>query len=213
MRETAEATANSRLSSVRGWRTLGRQILTEVEVTKPIEPVLPPPPPGSCRGSVEGMLPAAWTRATAHRSNAGREGAGCHLAPRLPTAVRRLVMDRRLSGRRRQEWWRWSGDRLAGLRGGGVEDASWTTLLQLQGGNACPGVRAGAPVTKPSRSRHSHRDLRRQYGLPGNPPGWPNRADIAAGRSRLASVFAAAWTEPLPDLRPMGSISLQDCRQ
>ncbi|KAF0298749.1 Leucine-rich PPR motif-containing protein, mitochondrial [Amphibalanus amphitrite] len=47
---TAEASAPSRLSSVRGWRTLGRQMLAEVEVTAPIEPVLPPRIPPWERG-------------------------------------------------------------------------------------------------------------------------------------------------------------------
>ncbi|KAF0308789.1 Retrovirus-related Pol polyprotein from type-1 retrotransposable element R1 4 [Amphibalanus amphitrite] len=50
LRRTAEASAPSRLSSVRGWRTLGRQMLAEVEVTAPIEPVLPPRIPPWERG-------------------------------------------------------------------------------------------------------------------------------------------------------------------
>ncbi|KAF0309815.1 Retrovirus-related Pol polyprotein from type-1 retrotransposable element R1 4 [Amphibalanus amphitrite] len=50
LRRTAEASAPPRLSSVRGWRTLGRQMLAEVEVTAPIEPVLPPRIPPWERG-------------------------------------------------------------------------------------------------------------------------------------------------------------------
>ena len=42
LRGTAETTAPSRLSSVWGWRTLGRQMLAKAEVTPPIKPVLPP---------------------------------------------------------------------------------------------------------------------------------------------------------------------------
>ena len=42
LHETAETTAPSRLSSVRGWRTLGRQMLAEAEATPLLEPELPP---------------------------------------------------------------------------------------------------------------------------------------------------------------------------
>ena len=42
LRDTAEASAPSRLASVRGWRELGRQMLAEAEITAPMEPVLPP---------------------------------------------------------------------------------------------------------------------------------------------------------------------------
>ena len=50
LHETAEATAPSRLSSVRGRRTLCRQMLAEAEVTLPIEPILPPRIPPWERG-------------------------------------------------------------------------------------------------------------------------------------------------------------------
>ena len=58
LRETAEASVPSRLSSVRGWWKLGRQMLAEAEITLPIEPVLPP---ASHRGSAEATSPSAWT--------------------------------------------------------------------------------------------------------------------------------------------------------
>ena len=53
LRETAEAKAPAWLSSVRGWRTLGRQITAEANVTSTIEPVLPSCiPPWECGGDV-----------------------------------------------------------------------------------------------------------------------------------------------------------------
>ena len=55
LRETAEATAPLRLL-VRGWRTLGRQMLAEAEPVLPIEPVLPPHIPPWERG---GTSPSA----------------------------------------------------------------------------------------------------------------------------------------------------------
>ena len=66
LRQTAEATAPSRLSSVRGWRTLGHQMMAEAEVTPPLEPVLPPRiPPWERGGDVTFRLDVGPLRAGA----------------------------------------------------------------------------------------------------------------------------------------------------
>ena len=57
LRKTAEATAPERLKSVRGWRTLGRQSLTEAGVPLEVEPLLPPRiPPWTSGGDVSFQL-------------------------------------------------------------------------------------------------------------------------------------------------------------
>ena len=135
LRETAEATAPSRLSSVRGWQTKGRQMLAEAEVTPPIEPILPPRiPPWEHGGDVSFRLHVGLLRVGATQEEKVRSA-----TQHLSSTVRRLALDGWLSGRRRQEWWLWSGDHMAVRRGGGVEDSSWTALLQLQRGDIRPG--------------------------------------------------------------------------
>ena len=68
-----------------------------------------------------------------------------------------------------------------GWGGGGAEDTGRATLLQLSSSDAGPGVWAGGPAQQPPRMGRSHRDLHRQHGLPGYPPGGAYRADIATG--------------------------------
>ena len=53
-------------------------------------------------------------------------------------------------------------------------------------------------------------DLHGPYGLPGNPPGGPDRADVATGHSSLTSALAAVSSGKPPDPRSVGAITLRD---
>ena len=130
LRVVAEAEVPSRLSSVRGWRTVGQEACREAGVEAPVEPVVPPriPPWMDC-SAVTFDLEAGERPPPGDRAERRREGAAFHLAS-LPQCAT----------------WAWTdGSAEGGVKNGGTGvhyGVHYSYEIRAPAGAACSSYRA-----------------------------------------------------------------------
>ena len=113
LRVVAEAEVPSRLSSVRGWRTVGQEACREAGVEALVESVVPPPEDPTVGRLVCSHLRPGDRRAVTTRRQRREERRGSSLPPGVPSPVRHLGVDRRLGGEQGEERWGRSLHRVA----------------------------------------------------------------------------------------------------